>query len=179
MMQHCLQRASSTVTYLGEASWVLLESALALMSSAVCCLSIFSSAASSVLASGLAGFSRLCLIRRTSALAATTLVMQLLLASLLLASDRSGVRPNELDLPAGIRGLDLIVSLSESRERLRLLATEPLILAALRPPLTPRSSEAPASACSSADEECSVPSAVRAAEADRACDSARHRITKL
>lgn len=144
-----------------------LDSALALVSSAVYFLTSLSSAASSVLASGFTAASLFCLIRLTSARTATTLEMQLLLASLLLARDRSGVAPSELDLPAGTRDLGLM-RLSGSRDRLLRLVAEPFSLMLLRPPLTASLSETPDAACSSADEESSDASAGRVAEACRA-----------
>ena len=137
-----------------------LASALACMSSAKCLFTSFSSAASSVFANGSPEVTRLCLSRRTSALSATTLEIQLLLASLLLASDRSGVRPSEATLLAGIRALGL-VRLSDSRDKLLRLADALLSLMVLRLPLTASVPEAPISACSSADEESPVPSVGR------------------
>ena len=137
-----------------------LDSDLAFMSSAMCLLTSFSSAASTVLASGFIGASRLCLSRRTSALTATTLETELLLASLLLAKDRSGVRPNEADLPACNRALGLM-RLSTSHDKLLRRADVPLSLTVLRPSLTASLPGAPAFACSCADEELPVPSAER------------------
>jgi hypothetical protein len=135
----------------------------------MCFLTSLASAASSVFASGYAeGASLRCLMRLTSARAATTLEIQLLLASLLLARDRSGVRVSELALPAGIRDLGLM-RLSASRDKLLRLAAVLLSLMALRPPLTGAISDVLALACSSADEEPSVPSGERATEGCPAC----------
>lgn len=147
-------------SYLVDGPSAGLESALAFMSSAKCLFTSFSSAASSVFANGFPEVTRLCLSRRTSALTATTLEIQLLLANLLLASDRSGVRPNEAALLAGIQALGL-VRLSDSLDKLLRLADALLSLMVLRPPLTASVSEAPISACSSADEESPEPSAGR------------------